>query len=61
MWLAVCADKQCQWDHATTSPTLAKAQLQWHVLESNHRGAVVEIPATDPQREVAIERLKRAA
>ncbi len=61
MWLAACSDKQCQWDHVTTSPTLATAQLQWHMLESNHRGVVVEIPAPDQEREAEVTRLKQAA
>jgi hypothetical protein len=62
MWLAVCSDPQCQWDHVTNSPTLATAHLQWHILESNHRGAVVEIPAPDPQRAAEVaRRQKRAA
>ena len=63
MWLAVCSDTRCQWDHVTHSPTLARAQLQWHMLETNHRGVMVKVPPSDPQRQAKSEpcQWKRAA
>ncbi len=58
MWLAVCSETQCQWDHATHSPTLARAQLQWHILETNHRGVMVDVLPPDPQRQAELGRLQ---
>ncbi len=63
MWLAVCSEKHCRWEHSSAYRRFAEAHWQWHVLESGHHGAVVDIPAMDAQRlaDVAREQPKLAA
>jgi hypothetical protein len=58
MWLAVCSDKNCQWEYHAASRALAQHIFERHVLESDHRGAVVELEA---EREAEVDRLNRAA
>ncbi len=49
MWLAVCAEKCCRWEHTSVYRRFVEAHWQWHVLETGHHGAVVDIPPTEPE------------
>ncbi len=49
MWLAVCSDNDCGWEHASVYRRYVEAHWQWHVLETGHHGAVVDIPSRDPE------------
>ncbi len=59
MWIAVCADKQCQWERGAFSEVSAQAQLAWHAHESHHRGAAVDVPAPDLERCLELRRADR--
>ncbi len=44
MWLAVCSEKHCEWEHHADSRMLAEAHLHWHVFKTEHRAVVVLLP-----------------
>ncbi len=50
MWLAVCADTHCRWEHTSPDRRFVEAHWQWHVLETGHHGAIVDVPPMDPER-----------
>ena len=50
MWLAVCSEKHCRWEHTSAHRRFVEAHWQWHVLETDHHGALVDIPLMDPER-----------
>jgi hypothetical protein len=58
MWLAVCADRQCQWQRGACSRVSAEAQLAWHTRETCHPGAAVDVQdaGEDRRLDVSAER-----
>ncbi len=56
MWLAVCANQQCQWEHEGVSRTSAETHLLWHTHDTGYRGAVVDVPELDVERRVELRR-----
>ncbi len=56
MWLAVCADRQCQWQRGAFSRVSAEAQLAWHTYETLHRGVAVDVQEGDVERRLELRR-----
>ncbi len=56
MWLAVCANQQCQWERGGFSRTSAETHLAWHTYETAHRGAAVDVPNSDVERRLELRR-----
>ncbi len=54
MWIAVCANKDCRWDHVASSKETAMFYGHAHhfehlrVWDATHRVSVVEIPGEPP-------------
>ncbi len=54
MWLAVCANSQCKWEHVASSRISAILYIEAHHLDTlggwSHRVIAVEIPDTPPSQ-----------
>ncbi len=61
MWLAVCADQQCQWEREGLARESAETHMLWHTHETGHRGAVVDVPEPDVERRLELRRHEQQA